>query len=342
MKELRRIQKTGGATYIISLPKRWIKQQGLNVGDIIAIEPLPDGNLILSPYRFEETKIHREAVLEANPKESVDVLIRNFVAYYLVGYDSIKVLFKEGMRQHKEALKNFVREKLIGAEVIEESAKHVLIQCIVRYNELPLKKTLERMSVLAEFMIDDAIRAFIDFDKDLAEEVIRRDNDVDRFYLYAVRQLKQLISNVRAKLPEEIKRPREFLGYRIVVKSIERVADHAARIASSANRLEKCISEDLGKIFLSLSRNVRAIFREAVTSFLERDLSSSHRVINKSVEFSRKCESLLLKILSNADARTAAMLSLVLDSIKRIADYSADIAEIALNLSIETLRKISQ
>ncbi|MHA1588994.1 MAG: PhoU domain-containing protein [Candidatus Njordarchaeales archaeon] len=334
MKELRKIQRTGGATYIISLPKAWVKQQGLRAGDIIVIESLPNGKLLLSPYEFEERRTQRRARLIIHSKNSINEMIRDFVTYYLAGYDLIEVRFDEGIRHYKNILKSFVRERLIGVEIIEESAQHVLVQCIVRYNELPLKKAIERMSVLGEFMIDDAIRAFVDFDKDLAEEVIRRDNEVDRFYFYIVRQLKQLISEATIRLPDEMKHPREFLGYRLVVKSIERVADHASKIALSAKRLDNKLPEHLRGIFIKLSRDVRKIFRESITSFLERNGERAHTIIDESMKFSKNCDSLFLEILSNIDAKTAALISLVLDSIKRIADYSADIAEITINVSI--------
>ncbi len=34
--ELRRLQMTGGASYTVSLPKDWVKEQGLKVGDVRA------------------------------------------------------------------------------------------------------------------------------------------------------------------------------------------------------------------------------------------------------------------------------------------------------------------
>ena len=35
--ELRKIQVTGGSTYIVSLPKDWVEQMGLHKGSIIRI-----------------------------------------------------------------------------------------------------------------------------------------------------------------------------------------------------------------------------------------------------------------------------------------------------------------
>ena len=43
--ETRRVQKTGGSSYIVSLPKEWIEKHGIEQKDTIGILSQPDGNL---------------------------------------------------------------------------------------------------------------------------------------------------------------------------------------------------------------------------------------------------------------------------------------------------------
>ena len=47
--EVRRLQLTGGSTYIVSLPKRWVKEHGLVAKDQIRVEWRPSGNLRIIP-----------------------------------------------------------------------------------------------------------------------------------------------------------------------------------------------------------------------------------------------------------------------------------------------------
>ena len=42
--EFRKLQVTGGSTYIVSLPKNWIKANNLNPSDIVSVEQLPLGS----------------------------------------------------------------------------------------------------------------------------------------------------------------------------------------------------------------------------------------------------------------------------------------------------------
>src|SRR2546429_5684873 len=41
--EGRKLQLTGGATYVVSLPKRWVTDAGLQAGDTVLLGPQVDG-----------------------------------------------------------------------------------------------------------------------------------------------------------------------------------------------------------------------------------------------------------------------------------------------------------
>ena len=51
----RRVQSTGRGSYIISLPKEWVKDIGLKRGSEIAFEVQPDSSLVLVPRKLKET-----------------------------------------------------------------------------------------------------------------------------------------------------------------------------------------------------------------------------------------------------------------------------------------------
>ena len=81
----------------------------------------------------------------------------------------------------------------MGVEIIEESASEVTAQCLLGYKELPVNKALNRMSILTLSMYKDAANALINYDLDLAKEVVNRDDEVDRFYFFIVRELKKAV-----------------------------------------------------------------------------------------------------------------------------------------------------
>jgi len=332
--EFRRVQLTGGATYVVSLPKEWARSVGLKPGHQVALIPQADSSLLLVPRGEVEVGGGSEAFMEVSPSMDPEVVVRNFISYYLTGHELIRVRFHQGTSRHRAVLKEAARRKLMGVEVIEESADELLTQCLIGYSELPVKRAVSRMSIIASSMHRDASTAYASADRGLATEVVARDDEVDRFYFFIVRQLKMAVQN-RA-LSEEIGlgNPRDCLGYRLVAKSIERVADHAARIAYLALGLERGLSSGALEDALKVSELAGQAYSRAMRALECLDVDEAHRCISLSaeaVEAGRQAAERLVGL--DLDARSIVSLSLVLDSLRRVAEYGADIAEVAINLA---------
>lgn len=96
---------------------------------------------------------------------------------------------------------------------------------LIGYKEKEEKNTeIENLSVFVMQMINRAIKAYIEKDYNLAKEVIAADDYVDEKYL-------EIIENLRNK--ENI--DKDYLSFAIyttlVVKYLERIADHSVNIA---------------------------------------------------------------------------------------------------------------
>ncbi|CDD22364.1 phosphate uptake regulator [Firmicutes bacterium CAG:313] len=96
---------------------------------------------------------------------------------------------------------------------------------LIGYKEKEEKNTeIENLSVFVMQMINRAIKAYIEKDYNLAKEVIADDDYVDEKYL-------EIIGNLRNK--ENI--DKDYLSFAIyttlVVKYLERIADHSVNIA---------------------------------------------------------------------------------------------------------------
>ncbi len=87
-----------------------------------------------------------------------------------------------------------------------------------------VKSDLREMSEIAQAMLRDVLDAFVHGDCSRAEEVLTRDDEVDRRYARVLKTMTEFI----AKHPDDVS-----AGVRIihVAKYLERVADHATNIA---------------------------------------------------------------------------------------------------------------
>ena len=69
------------------------------------------------------------------------------------------------------------------------------LQVLLSYPELSVKNVLKRMFLIAESMHRDSIGRWSSCDKDTAAAVTKSDDEVDRFSLYAIRQLNMAVQN---------------------------------------------------------------------------------------------------------------------------------------------------
>ena len=60
--ETRRVQQTGGSSFIVSLPKDWIEKHEINPKDSLGIITQPDGNLLITPQISSEKFIKKKKI----------------------------------------------------------------------------------------------------------------------------------------------------------------------------------------------------------------------------------------------------------------------------------------
>ena len=238
--ETRKIQFTGKSSYIVSLPKQWIMELGLKQGDQIRMVRKGSSTLEIYPPKFE-SRIQKkeEAVIEIDGGEEAASIVRKLISLYFLGFKTINVKPKNGIlsAHQRNTVKEAVKRMLMGSEIISDSTSGITVQVLVNLLELSVDGAFKRMIHLAKSMSSDAILAVKENNLELAQEVINTDDEVDRFGFYIIRQLKIAIQNEHMLKEMGFRNARNCLGYRLVVKNIERTGDHAAFIAKDLIRI---------------------------------------------------------------------------------------------------------
>ncbi|MHA1269655.1 MAG: PhoU domain-containing protein [Candidatus Helarchaeota archaeon] len=223
--EIRKIQITGGSTYLISLPKKWVEKIKLSAGAQVAIfeSDIYEGCLIINP-QYADTEKLKEITINIEEKEGFD-LSREIIANYLAGYDLISVQSKENISPSQREEVKKTTQKLVGIEIVEESSKAIKVQCLISPIALPLEKTIDRIFLIVSQMLKDAIHSIITNDVKLANNIIDRDEEVNRLYFLCVRQLRSSIQDANIARLSKIT-PLRCLDYRVIAKAIENAGDH--------------------------------------------------------------------------------------------------------------------
>jgi len=336
-KQTRKMQLSGGSTYIISLPKNWIDKLKIKVGENITIVKNSNQSLTLFPRDRINKEKKRIAIIPSSQKESGDAIKRKVIAAYLAGYKTIKIQTK-GMRipvEHSKSIRELVRTSMIGTEIVESSSEAIVIQVLTRLPDLSFDTALNRMYLMANNMIKEAVDAFVRADVDHSEEVITMDDEVDRFGLYMRRNLVLAVGNEEALQEIGLQTPSDCLAYRSIVTRIERIADHASLIAKKTKFLEDKIDSKVLDKIKSLSENSLEVFEKAITAVKDHDFVKGENVAEEVREIIDEKKQIMNKIQETD--KNVTILKFVLEDLRRIAEYSGDIAEVAIDENIQNI-----
>lgn len=337
--ETRRLQITGGSTYVISLPKRWITQNKLEKGNSLLIRQEEDGTLAVLPPELVKSEKSEEALIKTSQEEGTEALIRKTVSVYLQGYNIIHIKAKdqkEILSTHRNAIKTFARNMLVGTEIVIDTSTELTLQVLLSYPELSVPSALRRMSIITASMHKDAINALKNIDHQLAKDVRATDYEVNRFHLYIIRQLKMAIQNPRIITEIGLQNPKDCLGYRLITKMVERTADHATNIAKNVLVLKNHLDEEFLQTIQEMDEVAISSFKTSIEALFKLDYSLAESVIAKANNIVALEKKTLLSS-KETDIEKAANIRLVIESVRRIAEYSMDIAEIVLNMTVETV-----
>ena len=191
--EQRKLQVTGGSTFILSLPKEWATKNELKKGSLMVVRTEDDGSLSIAPSSFPKKEKQDEAFINTSLNDNPDAIMRTAISAYLSGYNILHIraqgqkVLSSKLRNH---LKNFARNYLVGTEIVIDNPTELTLQVLLNYPELTVQNALSRMSIIASSMHKEAIEALKKLDYSSSKAVIETDREVNRFGLYIVRLLK--------------------------------------------------------------------------------------------------------------------------------------------------------
>ncbi len=341
--ETRKIQFTGKSSYIVSLPKQWIKDLGLKRGDQVRVARHGSSALQIYPTQFQTKSVQTEdATIEIDGEEEASSIIRKLISLYFLGFKTINVKPKEGRLKpvQRTAVKDAVKRMLMGTEIISDSSSEITIQVLVNLLELSVDGAFKRMIHLAKSMLNDAILAQKEQNFDLAQEVINTDDEVDRFGFYIIRQLKIAIQNEHMLKEMGFSNARNCLGYRLFVKNIERTGDHAALIAQDLLEFKKGIKKEILAKIQDMNEFAISVLDDACLSLFKEDYVQAEKTVKKTNDITKYEKKILDSTKSLKDDEATFRVRRMTENIRRISEYASDIAEIVLNINIEkTLTK---
>ena len=336
--ETRKVQLTGGSTYTISLPKQWASEHGVEAGRELHLHANGDGSLTVRATSPQETGTTTARVTADGYTE--DDLRRTVQALYGVGLDEFTLTTKNTFSTAQRRAATRAATKLIGPEALEETETSIVFRNLVDTSDESIRQSVLQLEYVTIWMHRNAVLALANADADRAERVIERDKEADRLFGLVHRCFQKSLTSLQEIEQLNLDRPTIF-SYYTTARQLERVADHAEKIATTALRVEDPSAVDGVDELVSLADQSREIVVDAASVLLgSGSVDQAYTAFHTRDELLEAVESLDRRLYNGSSSDTY-LLALVLDSVRRTAEYGGNIAEAMIQASIREDKKQS-
>ena len=323
MVESRKLQKTGGSTLIVSLPKKWTTKNKLKAGSEVLLSEQPDGTITVNP---NQTNLRKKIfIVKCNDEESQH-LFRDLIGVYLAGGTEIKVIGNPRLTiKERKTIRKF-SASVIGMEIIEEEATQAILTDMTNPGALPFRTAIKRLYKIVRAMYNDSI-LILEGSEDLAADVVDRDKEADKLQWFIERQFNMMLENTNLSRQLEAS-SFEGVVYSNVARYLERIADHACRLAE----IGYVAGLIPGRKMLPLAKDAGDIMKEAMKSFINNDPRKATVIIDKGKKTMQKAQT-YFENKYKKEMEHPLEFSIAMDAIMRTTAYSTDISEATINYS---------
>jgi len=324
--DVRKLQLIGGSSYMISLPKEWIRIHNLSQGDEVILH-VDENYIRLFPKKYSESERIARAVVKEIPRHDEKFITRFVYALYIQGFDEITIRDKLLSPKFVNKLSEVVRS-LIGMEVIDATDNKVVLKCLAT-SDFDVSGILKRMAQIIKGMMESIEENLILKSSNEIDEIFKLEEDSDRLYLLAVRQEHRLVKELSS--PSKWNELRFVLGIRIIAKLFEEIADLLKDLAIYSAKVEE---RKLKNELILLLSSIDDTFKDAFDAYSSSDVELSDDVIKRVEEIEQR----IWRIISRVEN---IYYRLALEAMLNICKHIKSIGEIAFNKSVrESLKNV--
>jgi phosphate uptake regulator len=326
--ETRKLQKIGGSTYSVSLPKEWATEHSLEAGMPIHLYPHTDGSLVIRGAKRDDAPLSRIEI--TLPTSDVATARRALGAAYAVGYDAVALVAPaEFDPDDRRTLRRFA-ETMVGMSVVEETDARITVENLLDSAEVSIQQSVGQLQFVALSMHRTAVDALRDGGD--PDRLGQRDDDVDRLFGLLTRQFNRSLADLEAIDHLDVGRSALFDAY-LTARQLERVADHAVAIGSLADRVGPSAPDAVLDDVTSLAERARAVVELATTATVESREERAYDALARRDAVVDDVD-VLGRALFERSPPGGYALSSVLHRLRRTAACGANVARVTLRASV--------
>lgn len=310
--ERRKLQATGGSSLTLTLPKAWLEKWQLKSKDEVFVSSVGP-TLIIKPSHRSRQQSGITIALDDKAPEWVQ---REIIAAYIAGADKILLKATRITPQQNHIVRQTI-QLLFGFEILEETSTSIVAHNVIDNTLFPVAETTRRIFSISRSMFEDALEAAQTGDRELADDIMLRDYEVNKFVYAIKRRFVQIIEGRAEGNPAEVN------FYNNIASRLERVGDRSVSIAELAS------NDRTGQVKLSSSFPK---IRSAITNLLDQvedllnnpDIELAHKILDQN----KQLEPLMYSSIRMKQSYEGAVVEFSLD---RLRGHLMNIAELTID-----------
>ena len=313
--ERRKLQATGGSSLTLTLPKLWTSHWNLQSKDEVLIKP-SGTSLVIKPANKAKQEIAIDISIDQMPEEWV---LREMIGAYISGADKIMLQSQRISPSQNQVIRRAV-QLFFGFEILEETSQKIVARSVLDDAMFPVSESTMRIFMITRGMFEDSLKAAQTGDKELAADIKLRDYEVNKFLHAIQRQFQQILSG---KVEGNIE---EVSFYRSVAIQLERVGDHAVKIAELASA-DRTATAKLSTTFPTIQERVHQLLKEVEGMVRHIDKQQAHRLIDSGKDLEKL-------FYSSKRMKQSYEGAIIEDSLDRLRGYLMNIAEFTIDYAV--------
>jgi phosphate uptake regulator len=320
----RKAIEMGEGTILVSLPKAWVRKNGIKKGDTLAVEELSGRKLMVRPYEGSQDEPKQIAI--DYPGDDINQVTNNVTGAYLLGFDVIRIVGGKVITREDRAGIKATIGRLVGLEIMDEDSKRISMQFLLEPTAIVPEKVVRRMSGLLDGMLKDTAEALAKGDSKLLALVGERDDEVDRLYFLLVRATRAAI--VRPEVAEGYGLSAvDLLDYRVLASFLESTGDAVSELS---HKLQAGLnSKPLAKEYAACVTKLMSMNDLATRAFISRKPGTPN-TLNKQVNALAQEVTQNLAATAKLPAGGGAGAAETLAALERVSKLLVDVADLAV------------
>ncbi len=266
--EFRRLISFGKSSFVVSLPKSWVRRNKLKKSDLIYITE-KDEEIVLSPKADSSQEEKKSTTIDIDGKDYFQIK-REIIPAYINHYHTITVTGKE-LRDRAQDVREILHN-LVALEIMEQTSDRMVAKDFLNMERIDMDNLLRKMDVIARAMMSDSL---MNLEENNYENLKQRDLDVNRLAFLLFRAVRYGLNNPGILKTYKCTSLDLLMVYQMA-NALEKFADETKRVARIKRNWK--LTKVQQQFLLPLCQEVEKSYLMSMKAFYNKDKELAYQV----------------------------------------------------------------